>query len=296
MAIFSPSNYAELREMLEMAIFRLDGPVAVRYPRGAEGEFTPSTAELPVARIHEGGDITLVSYGIMINQVLRAAQIMEGLGYSVEIIKLNLIKPLDSTLILDSVRKTGRLVVVEDICHEGCMGQRILAAIAGDGIALLAVKLINLGSGVVTHGSIPELMKLTGLDAYSIARESLAILGYHEALVEETPEIAAGEDEGAIEFTVELTGFTDDLADIPKGIDSTEKSGFPDSLDDFEIEFDSEPDFTPDYSIYIDGDGEETDLEHYEDGEGIDLSAEHYEDGESFDLDVEYYEGEDGFE
>ena len=169
MAVFAPSNYAELREMLNLAIYRIVGPAAVRYPRGGEGKFTQSAGKAPSAVIREGKDVTLVCYGVMINSMLEAAQQLEKVGIDAEIIKLNIINPLDTETVLYSLRKTGRLLVAEDVCAFGSVGTRLLAACAEEGLALKDAKALNLGSGIVSHGSVSELIKLAGLDAESIA-------------------------------------------------------------------------------------------------------------------------------
>ncbi|NCB74121.1 MAG: 1-deoxy-D-xylulose-5-phosphate synthase [Clostridia bacterium] len=169
MAVFCPSNFAELRDMLGFAIYRVDGPVAVRYPRGGEGEYIQNSAGAPVALLREGNDVTLVGYGVMINNLLKAAQMLEKEGISAEVIKINLINPLDTEMVLRSLKKTGRLVTAEDVCAFGSVGSRLLAACAENGIALRNAKTLDLGNGIVAHGSVEELLKQKGLDAESIA-------------------------------------------------------------------------------------------------------------------------------
>lgn len=169
MAVFCPSNYAELREMLNLAIYSVEGPAAVRYPRGGEGKFAQNTGKVPSAVLREGKDVTLVCYGVMINNMLEAAELLEKAGIDAEVIKLNIINPLDAEAVLRSLRKTGRLLAAEDVCAFGSVGTRLLAACAEEGLALKNVKTLNLGSGIVAHGSVSELMKLAGMDAESLA-------------------------------------------------------------------------------------------------------------------------------
>lgn len=168
MAVFAPSSFAELRSMLQMAVTELNGPAAVRYPRGGEGRFTDNTADRAAVVLQRGSDVTLVSYGIMINEVLAAAERLHDAGISVQVLKLNLLNPLDITLIENCVIRTGRLVVVEDVCAHGCIGERILAALAERGRAPKQAKLLNLGGGIVTHGDVKELRSRMGIDAEAI--------------------------------------------------------------------------------------------------------------------------------
>jgi len=175
MAVLCPSSFAELKDMLELAIYRISGPAAVRYPKGGEGLYKDSTAKLPAARLREGTDITIVSYGIMINQALSAADMLAEKGISAEVVKLNLINPLDEKTVLASLERTGRLIVAEDVCSAGCVGSRILAAVSASGMALKGARLLNLGSGVVTHGTVEELLALNGLDARGIVDAAMEL-------------------------------------------------------------------------------------------------------------------------
>ena len=78
MTVLAPSSFAELEVMLERALFQIQGPVAVRYPRGGEGKYLGTGGDGPAEILRWGSDITLVSYGMSINDVLEAAQLLEG--------------------------------------------------------------------------------------------------------------------------------------------------------------------------------------------------------------------------
>ena len=179
MAVFCPANYAELHDMLSLALYRVDGPVAVRYPRGGEGEYTQSAGAAPSTILREGKEITLVAYGVMINNVLKAAEILENWGIDAEVIKLNLINPLDTETVIRSLKKTGRLLTAEDVCAFGNVGSRLLAACAVSGLALKSVKTLDLGDGIVPQGSVNELQKQKGLDAESIANSAKDLFESH---------------------------------------------------------------------------------------------------------------------
>ena len=167
MKIYSPANFAELEYTVRKAVYEDKGPVAVRYPRGGEGEWKELQTD-EVAVIKEGTDMTLVSYGIMINNCLEAARLLEKNGVSAEVVKINVIKPLDYSVLDSSVLKTGKLMTVEDVCTEGSAGEKIAEHIAVSDIKLSYLKLLDLGDGIVEHGSVAELQKKYGLDALSI--------------------------------------------------------------------------------------------------------------------------------
>ena len=170
--MYSPASFAELRETLKRAVSRQSGPIAIRYPRGGEGQYQAEQSKAPAVKLQEGSDITLVAYGTMINEVLGAAEILKKSGISAEIIKLNQITPLDDTVIAQSVKKTGKLLVAEETVSMGCVGDRLLASLALSGAAPKAARLCNCGQGFVTHGTVPQLRRLCRLDGESLAKSA----------------------------------------------------------------------------------------------------------------------------
>lgn len=176
MAVLCPASFAELQEMLELACYRIDGPVAVRYPRGGEGDYKLSCGRSPAAVLRRGGDLTLVAYGTMINEALAAADVLSRLGVSAEVVKLNFINPLDTRPVLESLRRTGRLLVSEDVCAAGSVGSRLLAACAREGVLLRAAETLDLGTGIVEHGSVAELLHLRGVDRDGIVEAAKRML------------------------------------------------------------------------------------------------------------------------
>ena len=154
--------------MLRAAV-HLDGPVALRYPRGGEGRAYPAWDGTPAGVLREGGDITLVSYGILTNELLDAADILAKQGIGAEVIKLHQIAPLAPEAVLASVRKTGRLLVLEDCFENGSIGQQLAAALVMDGVAPRTLMLKNLKSSFAPQGTVRELRRALGLDASAVA-------------------------------------------------------------------------------------------------------------------------------
>ena len=174
--VLCPSNQAELRLMLRQAVLEMDGPVAVRYPRGGDGEFTQAATQ---AVVRSGTDITLVSYGLMINNVLSAAELLAQEGISAEVVKLPAIKPIDMGAVAASVRKTGHLLVAEDAVCIGCVGKE-LAALLRTVDLTVPTRLCNIGDRFVQHGKVPELHRLLGLDAASLAQAAKEVLRHEK--------------------------------------------------------------------------------------------------------------------
>ena len=92
-----------------------------------DGEYT---VPIGVAKIiREGSDVTVISWGAMVREVLRAAEMIEKEGVKAEVIDLRTISPLDDRPFLESVRKTGRAVIVHEAPRTCGLGAEIIARI-----------------------------------------------------------------------------------------------------------------------------------------------------------------------
>ena len=92
-----------------------------------DGEYT-----IPIGKakmIREGNDVTVISWGAMVREVLRATEVADKEGVEAEIIDLRTISPMDDSTFLDSVRKTGRAVIVHEAPRTCGVGAEIIARI-----------------------------------------------------------------------------------------------------------------------------------------------------------------------
>ena len=168
MAVLCPSSYSELKSMLKIACEKIQGPVAVRYPRGSEGKFKGCESVASSHILKQGKDITIISYGININDALDAADILEKSDIKAQVIKLDMINPIDFGKISASVSETGKVVFIEECVAQGCVGERTAAYLEEHGIPA-QIMLKNLGRGFIPHGKIDTLKKRCGIDAESVA-------------------------------------------------------------------------------------------------------------------------------
>lgn len=180
MTVLAPASFAELEVMLERALFRMEGPVAVRYPRGGEGKYVGTAGEDPASILRWGGDITLVSYGRSINDILEAAGLLEAQGIQAEVVKLNQLTPIVPDIVELSVRKTGALLVAEEQAARGSVGQRLAAHLELAGLPA-RVALVNCGEGFVPHGAAALLKRDLFLDGAEICKKALEVLGRGQA-------------------------------------------------------------------------------------------------------------------
>jgi len=171
MKIFAPSSQAELRRMLTAAVEECDGPVAVRYPKGSDGRYTQ---EKWVNILHENSCLSIVTYGTTINAVLDAADLLSANGIIVDIIKLDVLSMMDLDAVRASVNRTGKLLITEESAEIGSVGLELTSVLCRNNS--VHAKLINLGSGIVTHGNLTKLRELVGLDANGICKAAKELL------------------------------------------------------------------------------------------------------------------------
>ena len=172
MAIICPASLAELRDMLKWAVLRYNGPVAVRYPRGSEKIYSGSAwnafGKTGVYCHRRGEDVTLVTYGTLVDNVMQAADILESRGVRATVLRLLAVSPLPSQKVMEQLSENPHVVIVEETCS-GCGVRQALAWDLMHKNPQCKVDGIDLGPNFVSHGKIDELYRHLGLDAESIA-------------------------------------------------------------------------------------------------------------------------------
>lgn len=137
-----PSTPCDAKGLLKTAI-RGENPVffcehKLLYP--VEGEVPEEEYTIPfgVADVkRKGSDVTVVATLYMIHKALNAAETLEKEDISVEVVDPRTLTPLDKKTILDSVKKTGRLIVVSEDCKTAGVGAEIAAVVAEEAVDYL---------------------------------------------------------------------------------------------------------------------------------------------------------------
>lgn len=133
--VVAPSNAYDAKGLLLSAI-RDPNPVCfvehkLLYKTKGEVPTEEYTIPLGVADIkHAGKDITVVTSGVMVQKSLTVAQKLEQEGISVEVLDLRTLRPLDTQAIINSVKKTGRLLVVHEAPQTGGWAGEIMAVVS----------------------------------------------------------------------------------------------------------------------------------------------------------------------
>ena len=177
MTVFCPASFSELRHMLRAALYDCKGPAAIRYPRGGEGAYREDCGDAAVSVLRQGKDACIVTYGLLVNQALEAAERLANEGIAVRVVKLNRVTPLEWSAVCGALDGASRLVVLEDQLRQGCVGQRLAAALLERNAAPERLQLLNAGERLPAQGSVQQLYHALGLDAAGVTaavREVLA--------------------------------------------------------------------------------------------------------------------------
>ena len=178
MRILCPVSFAEQQDMLRWAVEEYDGPVAVRYPRGTEGSYTASDWQglsRSVKCHRQGKDVTIVTYGSMLYNVLEAAEVLADLGVEATVLRLLQVSDLSAEEILSQMSENQTVIVAEEVCT----GSGIREALAWELHQChpeIRVDGVDLGPEFVTHGNQKKLYEHCGLDGNSIAAFTKEVL------------------------------------------------------------------------------------------------------------------------
>jgi len=178
MVIMAPSDEKELRNMLYSAIQYDDGPVAVRYPRGSA--FAPDEKlpfqQIPVGLPHiveDGEDLLILAVGNMLAPAKKAAEDLAKDGIRPTVVDARYVKPLDRKAYGELFARHRAVITIEDNVIQGGYGQSVALLLSEMGRFDICIKHISLPDEFVTHGEIPVLHKIHGMDAEGIRKKAL---------------------------------------------------------------------------------------------------------------------------
>lgn len=158
-----PSNPYDAKGLLKAAI-RDDDPVIFMESEqmyGDKGEVPEEEYVLPIGKAdikREGNDVTIVSFGKIIKEAYKAAQELEKDDISVEIIDLRTIRPMDHDTIINSVKKTNRLVILEEAWPFGNVSTEITYQVQSKAFDYLDAPIVRLNTADTPAPYSPNLL------------------------------------------------------------------------------------------------------------------------------------------
>ncbi|MGC9393321.1 MAG: 1-deoxy-D-xylulose-5-phosphate synthase [Anaerolineae bacterium] len=170
--VMAPKDEAELVEMLWTAL-TIDGPVAIRYPRGAgEGATLPAQPRtLGVGQaemLRAGSDIAILAVGATVYPAMAAAHALSSLGVEAAVVNARFIKPLDGDFLKNLALNFNRLVTVEEGVLAGGFGSAVMELLEARNLNYVTIKRLGLPDEFVEHGDRNLFLKRYNLDAAGI--------------------------------------------------------------------------------------------------------------------------------
>ena len=175
--VLCPASCEEQQDMLRWAIQEQCGPVAIRYPRGGDRSYHESawSADNGCVCCHSTGtDVTIITYGTILQNVMDAAEILENNGVHAAVLRLLQVNPLPDEEILWQTAAAKHVVVVEEVGSNCGICDAIARKIFMENTEC-RVDSINLGCEYVQHGSVDALYAHHGLSAQKIADSILEV-------------------------------------------------------------------------------------------------------------------------
>ena len=172
MTLLAPASRRELTEMLTWAVKEQSGPVAIRYPRGSDRGYADSAwnADNTVVCHRKGNDVTIITYGVLLDNVMQAADLLSEQGIEATVLRLTKLTDLPVNEITQFVSANKRVVVLEEVGgHCGICSE--LACRMSDCV----VSGIDLGDQYVTHGAVHTLYEHYGLSPEAIKNYVLEV-------------------------------------------------------------------------------------------------------------------------
>ena len=168
MTIINPCDDIEAKQAVKAA-YEMEGPVYLRFGRLATPIINSEDYKFEIGKgvkLKEGTDVTIVATGLMVAASLEAAKNLEADGINAEVINIHTIKPLDEDVIVESAKKTGKVITVEEHSIIGGLGSAVCDCLS----AKYPVSVSKIGvEDVYGHsGPAVELLKEFGLDAEGI--------------------------------------------------------------------------------------------------------------------------------
>ncbi len=177
MVVMCPCDDTEARAAIRAA-YEHEGPVYMRLGRLAVPVLYADCAGFAIGKgkvLLDGGDVALIATGLLVQQAVEAAELLEKQGVRARVIDMCTIKPLDEELVLTAARECGRIVTCEEHSVIGGLGEAVCGLVSEK--CPVPVRRVGVNDEFGHSGPAEELLEEFGLNAAHIAAEALALCG-----------------------------------------------------------------------------------------------------------------------
>ncbi len=175
MQVIVPSDARQAELALEYAL-KQDGPVYIRLCRNDVPDLPePKCFDGNAIVLKEGKDVTIAANGITASYALKAAELLAKQGVDAEVLSVPFVKPLCMDVLSESIRKTGKLLTVEEHAFDGGFGSAVCEKLMLSGLAPKYNAIYV--NGFAESGPYVELLAKYGISAENIADKAKALVG-----------------------------------------------------------------------------------------------------------------------
>ena len=173
LTIMAPKDFQELDDMLEYAL-KENKPVVIRFPRGGESRSFKKHTNIACGKpevLTTGDNLTIVAIGKMVSRAMEVEELLKKDHINAEVINARFLKPIDTKIIENSIKKTHNIITIEDNILTSGFSSRIKELIIDKDIK--DVNFISFGypEEFIKQGNVSEIEKEYGLDSLSIYKE-----------------------------------------------------------------------------------------------------------------------------
>ncbi len=178
MTVINPADDVEAKAAV-MTMADYEGPTYLRFGRLAAPIFNdPATYKFEVGKgiqLRKGDDVTIIATGLMVAQALAAASELSDMGINADVINIHTIKPIDKDIIINSAKRTGNVITVEEHSIIGGLGSAVCEVLSEN----YPTKVTRIGvMDVFGHsGPAPKLLEEFGLCSENIINTVKKVLG-----------------------------------------------------------------------------------------------------------------------
>ena len=172
MVIINPADDIEARAAV-FAAAEYDGPVYLRFGRLAVPRIFDETYSFEIGKaveLRDGGDVTIIATGLMVNEALMAQEELRKEGVSARVVNMATIKPIDRDCIIAAAKETGAIVTAEEHSIIGGLGSAV-AEVVSETVPVPVVR-VGVEDTFGCSGPAVELLHVFGLDAANIVEKA----------------------------------------------------------------------------------------------------------------------------
>ena len=171
MVVINPADDIEAMQAVKAAI-DYEGPVYMRFGRLAVEDINPADYKFEIGKgvlVKDGTDVSIIATGLMVQEAMKAADMLKEEGISARVINIHTIKPIDEEIITKAAKETGAIVTAEEHYIMGGLGSAVTEVVCAN--APVPVKIIGTDR-YGKSGKPAELFEEYGLTAENIAKNA----------------------------------------------------------------------------------------------------------------------------